>query len=233
MKALIFLPVWKRYNEALITYKGVHRIQKVLKEENIDSQVLIISSEAAHTDEAKKQGFTVVECNNFPVGQKHNCGLEFAMSLEWDYLFQMGSNNLLSNIYIRIWAAASRENYKMFGSRKFYNLLPDKNHITIFKTKNKYRLSGVGRGIRRDVIEARLKEGPVWPPDKNKTLDKESRLNLKVAESEVISIISDDLPGIIDIRTESEDLNVMDRNPKKLNKDYLVKHFPELKDLFT
>jgi len=233
MKALIFIPVWRRVPEAKLTYKGIHRIQKVLKEEEIDSQVLVISSEPEHTELAKKEKFLVTECENFPVGQKHNCGLNYAMSLEWDYLFQMGSNNLLTDTYIQLWAKTAKENVKIFGTRKFYNILPDREHITEFKTKYAYILSGVGRGIRRDIIEECLKTGPVWPEYENKKLDRGSRLKLNVDKTEVVNLTPDNVPTVVDIRTETEDLNKLERNPKKLDKNYLCKWFPELKDLFA
>lgn len=230
-KVLIFLPVWGRFSETKLTYKGVHRIQKILKEENIDSQVLIVSSEKEHTDLAIKEGFLVVECENFPISDKHNCGLQYAISLEWDYLLQMGSNNLLSNIYIRFIAAAIRENYKMFGGRLFYNILPCRTKMTHFKTKAPYKLSGVGRGIRRDLIENRLKVGPVWDNNLNKGLDKSSRENLAKNE-DIVAITTTSPPSIVDIRT-GNDINTMDSSPRPINKQLFINWFPELKDLFT
>jgi len=230
-KVLIFIPVWGRFPETKLTYEGVHRIQTILKEENIDSQVLIVSSEKEHTDLALREEFLVTECENFPISDKHNCGLDYAMSLQWDYLLQMGSNNLLSNIYIRFVAAAIKENYKMFGSRMFYNILPCKTKMTHFKTKAPYKLSGVGRGIRRDIIEHRLQVGPVWDNNLNKGLDKSSRENLTNPE-DVVAITTTSPPSIVDIRT-NEDINDMSSNPRPLDKELFVKWFPELKNLFT
>jgi hypothetical protein len=63
-KVLIFIPVWGRFPETKLTYEGVHRIQAILKEESIDSQVLIVSSEKEHTDLALEEGFLVEECNS-------------------------------------------------------------------------------------------------------------------------------------------------------------------------
>jgi hypothetical protein len=230
-KVLIFIPVWGRFPETKLTYQGVHRIQKILKEENIDSQVLVVSSEKEHTELALEHKFLVTECDNFPISDKHNCGLDYAMSLQWDYLLQMGSNNLLSNIYIRFVAAAIRENYKMFGGRLFYNILPCKTQMTHFKTRAPYKLSGVGRGIRRDIIEDRLKIGPVWDQNLNKGLDKSSRENLTTPE-DIVAITTTSPPSIVDIRT-NEDINDMSSNPRPVDKELFVKWFPELKDLFT
>ena len=104
MKVLIFITVWKRPEVTDLTYSGLDRVQSILKEEGIESKVLVVSSEEYHTKRARERGYDVIEVENFPVGTKQNTGMLHALKLNWDWdcMMRMNSNNLLSSMYVRM-----------------------------------------------------------------------------------------------------------------------------------
>jgi hypothetical protein len=230
MKVLIFIPVWKRFPEAALTYEGVHRIQDVLLDSGIESTVLVVSSEEEHTKMALSQDFEAVECENFPVSDKHNCGLNYALEYEWDYLFQMGSNNLLSTEYVKELAKGMLSNtYDMIGTDTLFNVLEDRKNMTIFQVRRPHSCIGVGRMISRKSIEsAILSNRTLWKPGLNRGLDKSSQDRLNIPKEKVK--ITECQISVVDIRT-SEDINVMNRRPKPIKKEAMIKHFPELKSI--
>jgi len=231
MKVLIYITVWKRPEATEITYLGLDRVQKILKEEGIDSDVLVISSEDYHTKAAKKRGYKVIEVENFPVGNKMNLGMQKALEYKWDYLMEMGSNNLLSNMYIRAFAAACKEGFKCFGSGKFYALQSDKSKISIFNVRGRGTFGGVGRGFRRDILEA-IENKKFWKEDINSGLDGSIWRNVIQPEVEknkinVRRLVNNSYPSVLDLKT-GEDIN---KHKGEINADieFLLYWFPELK----
>jgi len=203
MKVLIWMAVWKRPEVTKLTYRGIDRIRSVMKNEfDIDTEVLVVSSEDDHTELAKSLGHHVFEYKNFPIGEKYDEGLRAALDYDWDYMFQMDSNNLVSNDFIRRWVYEANNETLFFGARKFMALLPGKKYYTDFVTRNRTAFSGVGRGIARVVFE-RAEEG-FCPRDINSDLDGKSS-RLLTLEKERYPILDLDV-GIIDIKT-GEDMH--------------------------
>lgn len=230
MKALIFVPVWKRIPEAALTYQGIHRMCSVLEEIGITTKVLVISSEQDHTEMAIAQDFDVIECENFPISNKHNCGMDYALQYTWDYLIQMGSNNLLTTEYIKeLGKEMLTKQYDMIGTDILFNLLEDRENITIFEVKRSHSCIGAGRIISRSAIEKAVKANKfLWEPGLNRGLDKSSQDRLKIDKEKIK--ITDCRISVVDIRT-SEDINNMDRRPKPIKRDRMIYHFPELKSI--
>lgn len=231
MKVLIYITVWKRPEVTDLTYLGLDRVQNILKEEGIDSDVLVISSEDYHTEKAKNRGYKVIEVENFPVGNKMNLGMQEALKYEWDYLMEMGSNNLLSNMYIRAFAAACKEGFKCFGSGKFYALQEDKSRVRVFNIKGRGTFGGVGRGFKREILET-IQDNKYWKEDINSDMDASIWKNVVRPEIEkskltVRRLVNNSYPSVLDIKT-GEDVN---KHTGEINADidFLLYWFPELK----
>lgn len=232
MKILIFVTVWKRPEVTDLTYSGLDRVQAIFKEEGIDSEVLVVSSEDYHTKKAQDRGYRVIEVENFPVGNKMNLGMQEALKYEWDYLMEMGSNNLLSNLYIRAFIAACKENFACFGSGKFYALQPDKKRVRVFNVKKRNGFGGVGRGFRRDVIEA-AKDGKCWDSEINAGMDGSIWGNLIHPQIEkdphsVRRLVNNSYPSVLDLKSDTD---VNNHKGKIIaDQDFLVRWFPESKN---
>lgn len=231
MKVLIYITVWKRPEVTDLTYLGLDRVQNILKEEGIDSDVLVISSEDYHTEKAKNRGYKVIEVENFPVGNKMNLGMQEALKYEWDYLMEMGSNNLLSNMYIRAFAAACKEGFKCFGSGKFYAMQEDKSKVLVFHIRGRGTFGGVGRGFKREILE-NITDNKYWKEDINSDMDASIWKNVVRPEIEkskltVRRLVNNSYPSVLDIKT-GEDVN---KHTGEINADidFLLYWFPELK----
>lgn len=227
MKVLIWMAVWKRVEVTKLTYRGIDRIRRILKEEfNIDSDVFVVSSEEEHTELAKSLGHHVFEYKNFPIGEKYDEGLKASMELEWDYMFQMDSNNLVSNDFVRRWVEEANNDGIFFASRKFLALLPGRRYYTEFVTRAKKTFTPVGRGIAREVFERR--EGEFCQRDINSNLDGSmSKLLTSEAERSPICELGWE---IIDLKT-GEDLHKHgsgDMHKVSAFKSDLMYKFPEL-----
>lgn len=225
MKVLIFTTVWKRPEVTELTYMGFDRIQSILKESyDIDSEVLIVSSEPDHTARAIVRDYHVFETDNFPVATKYNNGLKEAMRYEWDYLFEMNSNNLLSDLYIHMWVAAAKAGLKVFGSRNFYALMENKKDYKEFITQHMSKISSVGRGMQREFMES-IEGDFVTDLERNSNLDGMS--NQVFGRNNIQPIAYKCFPAVLDIKT-GEDMHHHSANLKPIKKG-LISRFPELK----
>lgn len=235
MKVLIYCKVWKRPRVTQICYLGILRMQDTLEEFGIETEVLIVASEDDHVEMALKHGFNVFSTENSPVGTKQNYGLIKSLDYDYDFLLEMGSNNLVSDSYIDRWVIEAMKGTALFGSNVFHCVLKNKE-ITKFKCR-KRRLSGVGRGIRRDILEKVYDQaGILCEPQKKKGLDGSTRMLIEKYSGEIPTVIAEgeDLV-IIDIKT-GEDINehTTARGAKatRLVLDDLKNKFPEVKHLF-
>jgi hypothetical protein len=226
MKVLIFTTVWKRPEVTELTYKGFDRIQATLKDSyDIDTQVLIVSSEPEHTKIAKERGYNVFETENFPVATKYNNGLKASLDYEWDYILEMNSNNLLSDLYIHTWVAGAKAGLQVFGSRNFFALMPNKIDYKQYLTSQPNRISSVGRGIKRSVLEG-VEGDFVTDLSKDSNLDGMSN---KVFGRNIIQPIAFKcFPAVLDIKT-GEDMHHHSNMLKQARIPYLISIFPELK----
>ena len=117
-------------------------LKRLLSE--VDGDVLAVYSEN-EKKLCKRYGFNSVWSKNFPIGRKHNNGLKKALDYEWDFLVNLGSDDLINP---RI--------FDVYGNHPAQGLL--KVHLYDTRTgeagifRNNYPL-GPGRMIRRDVVE--------------------------------------------------------------------------------
>ena len=206
MNVLIYCKVWRRPRITWITYLGILRIQQKLKQYGMSSRVLIVSSQTAHDKLAQCFGFDVFHTENSPLGAKQNRGLIRSLDYEWDYMFEMGSNNLLSDRYIEDWAQCATDGVKLFGSRTFH-IQHESGEVHKFVCKPG-KMSGVGRGIHRKLLEKVYKAyGKICSTTINKGLDFDLRVRIQRSSNTKPKILNHgDTPAIIDMKT-GEDVN--------------------------
>jgi hypothetical protein len=97
MRLLIYLAVWKRPEITEICFMGIDRLRQQGKHE-IDA--LAVISEDEMIPLCEKYGIRWVMHENFPLGRKKNFGLKEAMKLDFDYLVEIGSDDLLKNEFL-------------------------------------------------------------------------------------------------------------------------------------
>lgn len=125
-------------------------------------------SESEYIKTCDDYGFSWVYADNFPLGAKINKGIKRALEYKWDYLMMMNSDDVIKPELI--------DNYydSFFESgEKFFGI----NRVTYVKFGTteareftyEYSVLGIGKCIRRDVVE-QLK-GELYTPHLNKCLD--------------------------------------------------------------
>lgn len=233
MKVLIYCKVWKRLRITQVCYLGILRIQKLLHQFNINSDVLIVCSENEHEALATKFGFWTLHTDNDPVGMKQNLGLIESLNYDWDYMFEMGSNNLVTDAYVDKWVIQAMMGTHQFGSNVFHTIR--NGQINRFNCKPD-TLSGVGRGLSKQVLKDTYEKlGKLCDTGIRKGLDASTRRLIEKATGVKCTLLYDkDELVILDIKSD-EDLNkhTVARGAKKSDVTIsdLKKYFPEIKHL--
>jgi len=228
MKVLIHTLVWKRPEVTELAFKGFDRIQKRLDEAGIESEVLITSSEPDHTARGILRNYHVLEEPNFPVATKYNNAMLHTLDYEWDYLLEMGSNNLLSDQYLEAWIEAAKEGKEFFGLRNFISLHQNHETCTYYYTRRPWKISNLGRGARRDLWETIGETGKfVHRLQENSGLDAMS--NRMVGRNKIEVISYKEFDAALDIKT-GEDMHNHTHKTQPADLEYLISIFPELED---
>lgn len=144
-KILVLLPIWGRMN---ITELCLSNIKKLQKYYSID--VLCVVSEQWAKLMAFKYGFKYVEVSNDDLGHKMNVGVERALKIDFDYMMNLGSDDIITKELLDEYKEQMDNNSPMFGITK----------VCFFDSKTKElkevdygHLIGAGRMIRKDIIE--------------------------------------------------------------------------------
>lgn len=149
---LFFIPVWQRREITRVCYEGLERFRKhLLKQHGIDSLVWIVSSDAEDTSLAKEFRYYYCETDNKPLGAKFNKGLYAALQsdIPFDYIWQLNSDDLLSNKLADLFTPLFERGEKFFGINKLYAYDAPTGRMRHYEY-----LDGCGiRVIHRSVIE--------------------------------------------------------------------------------
>lgn len=144
MKILIFLAAWKRPEITEICFMGINRLKKRFP---IDS--LCVISEDSMIPLCEKYGIRWTMHENLPLGAKKNHGLNEAMKLEWDYLIEIGSDDLVKDELIELYQQYFGK-YDCFGTKDSIVINSETGECIRLKSDTPY---GLGRCISRKVIE--------------------------------------------------------------------------------
>jgi hypothetical protein len=218
MKVIIQTLLWKRPEISRIHFDN-------LKETGLDVYVGV--SEDWAEDLCKEYGFKYVRVENHPLGAKKNATIDLALKDEWDYLLEMGSDDLIFNVKDYLKHCGE---YDCFGTKGFYVACVRSKKAGYFKYKTN-NLIGAGRVFSRRVLKRKL-----WEDDINRGLDGSSiRTFLKLGYS--FKIIDDVV--ICDFKTDTN-MNSMqgliDKGAlyyKEVGYDMILNKFPNQKDMIN
>lgn len=101
MKVICLTAVYERREITDIFYKSFAIQQRAAAENGISLSLCVISSTAADSALAEKYGHKPVQADNFPLGAKHNAGLEQFIFTEFDYMMQLGSDDILCDNFFK------------------------------------------------------------------------------------------------------------------------------------
>jgi len=197
MKILVLTPVWGRPGIVQMFLRAFERYNTGDIELRL---VPILSPEDQFFQRFLYmfKGYDYYIYKNRPLGEKKNEGLRYSFRFDWDYLLEMGSDNILNNqvwdIYRDHWGE------DMFG---FLNL-----HIYDIYSKEMVELMdwnddmcfGAGRMIRRDICEDCF---PLWDWELNDSLDTMSRKKILACGYNETAIWNDD-PMVLDMKSNTQ-----------------------------
>lgn len=141
---LIFLAAWKRPEITEICFVGLNRLKK-----RFPIETMCVISEESMIPLCNKYGINWTFYKNDPLGEKKNHGLNEAMKLKWDYLMEIGSDDLVKDELIELYQGYFGK-YDMFGTKDAIIIDSATGETRRLKSDTTY---GLGRCISRKVIE--------------------------------------------------------------------------------
>lgn len=192
-KLLFFLAVWKRPEITEICFMGLERLRKLGR---FQMEVLAVISEEEMIPLCEKYGVEYVMHENLPLGRKKNFGLTQALKKDFDYLVELGSDDLLKNELFDAYEPHFIDRKPLLGIRSFVFLNSEDGECRLYTRK--LSTFGLGRAIRKDILE-RFKA--LWPDKNNSGLDNASHFFL-ARQGVLDTRVGIDKPLAIDIKSQ-------------------------------
>jgi hypothetical protein len=170
-KLLFFLAVWKRPEITEICFMGLNRLKNTGK---FPMEFLAVISEEEMIPLCEKYGVQWVMHENLPLGRKKNFGLREALKKEFDYLVELGSDDLIKDELLELYRPSFERRVSMIGMTSFAFIDSATGRAKLYKVGTMGTF-GLARCFRRDVLES---IGDLWPDGVNKGLDNASHLKL-------------------------------------------------------
>lgn len=188
MKILIYTAVWKRPEITEICFLGIKRLQK-LATWNI--QAFAVISEESMIPLCEKYGVEWCMTANHPLGAKKNYGVKQALKNDFDYMIEIGSDDLLKNEILDVY----KWDAPVLGLDSAIHLNTKTGSCRILSSMSS--LFGGGRALSREVLEA----GDLWHDKKSSGLDKNSHFNVS-RRGFLGKRVKTDFPLIVDLKSE-------------------------------
>lgn len=227
MHILILVPIWGRPE---ITHLWGYALEGFVTEEM--TVLTILSKEDKYFkdnfDIIHDCGFQYCEYSNKPLGRKLNAGIEYALTLEWDYLMNLGSDDLIHPAILQLFSPFLDQKIPFFGINRvfFYE------KITKKLAKSVPYVWGAGRMISRHLIEnLRSNGGFLYNSDFSRGLDCNSMDTIQEKVGIKYELIdSGNFPYIVDIKTwdNINDFNMMSRLYEIVPTDILKRYYPKI-----
>lgn len=166
---------WKRPEVTRIAFTGLKRLQQ--HQAFTITPLIVLSPE----DKFYKQleslceefGYQITISDNFPLGTKKNNGLKAAMTFDFDYLLDIDSDDVCSDLLFDQYSQLIDEGHKFLGVR--YHYMADSithKYWRFLGYQNK--IAWGARMIHRSLLDPDL-----WPSDKNAGMDTYSENRIK------------------------------------------------------
>lgn len=188
MKLLIYLAVWKRPEITEICFMGINRLRESF---NIDA--LAVISEDEMKPLCDKYNVKYCFYKNHPLGEKKNYGLSQALNLDWDYVIEIGSDDLIKDELLKLYTPLFGK-YHLLGASELVFLNSKTGECRKFKSF----IHGAARAISREMVEKFL---PLWSDSLNRGLDRNSHFRLVIG-GVPDKRVKGSHPLVIDIKSE-------------------------------
>lgn len=146
MKILFFLAVWKRPEITEQCFMGLQRLMR----HGVSS--LAVISETEMIPLCQKYGIYFCFHGNEPVGMKKNFGLTQALKRDWDYLIELGSDDVIQDGLIDAYMPSMKEGKDFIGARTLLMTDSVTGECREFEFDGEL-VMGLGRCFSRRLVE--------------------------------------------------------------------------------
>lgn len=194
IKLKIFLAVWKRPEITELCFMGIQRIKN---HPAYDISAFAIISEPEMIPLCEQYNIDWVITDNLPLGKKKNYGLKQLSNYDFDFLMEIGSDDLITNNLLDQYLPYF-ENHQFFGISDVIYIESENGECRrLIAGKTTY---GAGRIISKKLLESMNYN--LWRNDLNRGLDNNSILNIETKTGVKFNKVpASDEPGIIDVKS--------------------------------
>lgn len=185
---MFYMAVWRRPEITEICFMGIDRLRKVGTHK---VEALAVISESSMINLCVKYGIDYVVHKNHPLGEKKNAGLRRALEKGFDYLIDIGSDDLLKNEFLNIYPWKG----DVYGLRDLVVMNTEDGECKRLVKKHHF---GAGRAFSRKAVEA---AGKMWNDEQTKGLDNYSEMNL-AKKGFLMARLDVTEPLVIDMKSE-------------------------------
>jgi hypothetical protein len=149
-KILFYLAVWKRPEITELCFMGLKRLMGHCK-----GSAFAVISEKSMIPLCRKYNIDFCEHENQPLGMKKNFGLNELMKKDFDYLIELGSDNLILDEMIDRYIPLMKSGIDYFGGTKLLFIdSTDGNCREYEAVENQYGYGfGLGRCVSKRLLE--------------------------------------------------------------------------------
>jgi hypothetical protein len=167
VKLLFFLAVWKRPEITEICFMGLNRLKKLGR---FHVEHFAVISEKSMIPLCEKYGIDWCMHENLPLGAKKNYGLTQAMKKDFDYLIEIGSDDILKNEFLDLY----KYDCDVLALADFIMMNTVDGECRRLTKRHAYY--GVGRAISKRALSSLLSHGmyQLWNDRINHGLDNQS-----------------------------------------------------------
>jgi len=115
MKVIFFLACWKRPEITELCFMG---LQRLMKHEKVQSLAFAVISEESMIPLCEKYGIEYLLHDNIPVGKKKNAGIKEVLNKDFDYLIELGSDDLILDEIIDLYLPLMESGEDFFGCKR-------------------------------------------------------------------------------------------------------------------
>jgi hypothetical protein len=193
-KLLIYLAIWRRPEITELCFMGLNRLRK---HPAYDIDALAVISEPEMISLCNQYGIKWIMHENLPLGKKKNAGLLAASVYDFDYLMEIGSDDLITDSLLT-------QYIEYLGKYDFFGI-SDAAYIEsetgicrrLITDKSTY---GAGRMISRKVLEKVAWR--LWNDNLNRGLDNDSVRLIEHNGFKFYKVPPMNAPGVIDVKSD-------------------------------
>ena len=233
-KIIILIPCWRRPEIFKLVSDQLHHFVDANKKMYNLTVMYVFSDEDPDIEQlaeiyntaSYKRAYTF--CDNYQLGRKHNTGINAACELGFDYLMNMGSDDLLHADLLKLYKPEIDKRTAIFGINKLYFHDKASKRTLFFSYYNNLHVVGAGRMIHKSVIN-RLHEryGCVYESAAMRGMDGSSADRMHNCGFRQTVIDPGEFPYLVDIKSD-ENINDFDKILQSENRNGITEVSTEI-----